>query len=249
MALGSTAEQVSPRSHVDSQSTRLRVEILVGAGHSLADLARAIGKTAANLRCSLERRSVTVHTAAAVEALYECLAGEQRACGPAPSAIRPEEPRPANDDINLTGQLHESPPDNNQLLHRQRHREDAGGRRGALLGTSRSAGIRVMDIRRSPIRLRRSACRTFPGMALRLDQAMPYKPGPGRPSKGARDQFSVRPAVEVGEVLREKARAAGMYPAEYCAAVLCDAMGMPEYAPTPSLVDTDQPSLPLSKSA
>jgi len=86
-------------------------------------------------------------------------------------------------------------------------------------------------------------------MAYRLDRVMPYKPGPGRPSKGARDQFSVRPAVEVGEVLREKARAAGMYPGEYCAAVLCEAMGMPEFAPAPSLADSGQPSLPLSKSA
>ena len=64
-----------------------------------------------------------------------------------------------------------------------------------------------------------------------------------------RDQFSVRPAVEVGEVLRQRASAAGMYPAEYCAAVLCEAMGMSEYAPTPSLADSDQPALPLSKSA
>ena len=86
-------------------------------------------------------------------------------------------------------------------------------------------------------------------MALRLDHPMPYKPGPGRSSKGARDQFSVRPAVEVGLAIREKAHAAGMYPAEYCAAVLCEVMGMPQYAPTPSLSDADQPSLPLGRTA
>jgi hypothetical protein len=78
---------------------------------------------------------------------------------------------------------------------------------------------------------------------------MAHKPGPGRPSKGDRDQFSVRPAREVGRVLRERARAAGMFPAEYCATILCEAMGMPEYAPTPSLPDDEQPALPLSKSA
>jgi hypothetical protein len=40
-----------------------------------------------------------------------------------------------------------------------------------------------------------------------------------------------------------------MFPAEYCAAILCEAMGMPEHAPTPSLPDAAQPALPLGKSA
>lgn len=78
---------------------------------------------------------------------------------------------------------------------------------------------------------------------------MAHKPGPGRPSKGARDQFSVRPAVEVGLVLRQRAFEAGMFPAEYAAALLCESLGMSEYAPAPSLIDPDQRELPLDKTA
>lgn len=78
---------------------------------------------------------------------------------------------------------------------------------------------------------------------------MAHKPGPGRPSKGARDQFSVRPAVEVGLVLRQRAFEAGMFPAEYAAALLCESLGMSEYAPSPSLIDPDQRELPLDKTA
>jgi hypothetical protein len=78
---------------------------------------------------------------------------------------------------------------------------------------------------------------------------MAHQPGPGRPSKGDRDQFSVRPAKEVGRVLRERARAAGMFPAEYCAKILCEAVGMPELAPAAPLPDATQPALPLGKSA
>lgn len=90
-----------------------------------------------------------------------------------------------------------------------------------------------------------SACRASPSVLIRFNLGMAHKPGPGRPSKGARDQFSVRPAVEVGLVLRQRAFEAGMYPAEYAAALLCEAMGMPEYAPAPSLIDPEQRELPL----
>jgi hypothetical protein len=60
---------------------------------------------------------------------------------------------------------------------------------------------------------------------------MAVRPGPGRPSKGPRDQFSVRPAVPVGDVIRANAEALQMTYGEYCAALLCSALGMPEYAP------------------
>jgi len=60
---------------------------------------------------------------------------------------------------------------------------------------------------------------------------MPVRPGPGRPSKGPRDQFSVRPAVPVGDVIRANAEALDMTYGEYCTALLCQVLGMPEYAP------------------
>ena len=61
---------------------------------------------------------------------------------------------------------------------------------------------------------------------------MPVKPGPGRPSKGPRDHFAVRPAVPVGAAIRANARALGMDYGEYIAAVVSTALGMPEFAPT-----------------
>jgi hypothetical protein len=98
MALGCAAEQASPRSHVDSQSTRLRVETLVHAGHSLADLARAVGRTTASLRRSLERQAVTAHTAAEVTAAYEHHVDRDLvACSTTPHANRPPVPIPAAD--------------------------------------------------------------------------------------------------------------------------------------------------------
>ena len=54
-------------------ATRARIDALTAAGHSLTELARAIGKPLSSLRRSLSRRAVTAQTAMAVEALYDAL--------------------------------------------------------------------------------------------------------------------------------------------------------------------------------
>lgn len=70
------------------------------------------------------------------------------------------------------------------------------------------------------------------------------KGGPGRHSKGDRDQFAVRPPRAVGNVIRARADALRMTYGEYCAALLAQAVGMPELAPQPPTPAT-QPQLPL----
>lgn len=70
------------------------------------------------------------------------------------------------------------------------------------------------------------------------------KPGPGRPSSGDRDKFSVRPARPVGRVIRKNAEALGMDFGAYVSMVVANALDMPEYAPKP-LNPTDQQELPL----
>ena len=72
---------------------------------------------------------------------------------------------------------------------------------------------------------------------------MSVRPGPGRKSKGDRDNFAVKPMRPVGDVIRANADRLGMTYGEYCAAVLSNALGMPEYAPQP--VTSDQQELPL----
>ena len=64
---------------------------------------------------------------------------------------------------------------------------------------------------------------------------MGHRPGPGRKSKGDRDNFAVKPMRPVGDVIRANADQLGMTYGEYCAAISVEAMGMPKYAPTPSL--------------
>ncbi|BDZ44050.1 hypothetical protein GCM10025865_33490 (plasmid) [Paraoerskovia sediminicola] len=59
--------------------------------------------------------------------------------------------------------------------------------------------------------------------------------GPGRPgrkSKGDRDQFITRTARPVGDVLRERAEAAGLTYSDYIANVLAAHVGLPELAPS-----------------
>ncbi|MGI8418003.1 MAG: hypothetical protein ACR2P2_17730 [Nakamurella sp.] len=70
------------------------------------------------------------------------------------------------------------------------------------------------------------------------------KPGPGRPSLGDRDKFSVRPARPVGRAIRENAEALGMDFGAYVSMVVAQALDMPEYAPKP-LNPHDQQELPL----
>lgn len=53
----------------------------------------------------------------------------------------------------------------------------------------------------------------------------------GRPSKGDRDAFKVRPARPVGDVVRAQADAAGMTYGDYISAILAREVGMPDLAP------------------
>lgn len=70
----------------------------------------------------------------------------------------------------------------------------------------------------------------------------------GRPSKGDRDSIITRPARALGDVVRTKADEAGLTISEYVAAVLAHAHDLPQYAPTPRPIRT-QEELPLSRSA
>lgn len=72
--------------------------------------------------------------------------------------------------------------------------------------------------------------------------------GPGRPSKGARDVFAVRPMQPVGDVIRANADALDMSYSDYISAILANALNMPEHAPTPPHAQ-DQLPLPLNRSA
>ena len=77
----------------------------------------------------------------------------------------------------------------------------------------------------------------------RFNRSMSVRPGPGRKSKGDRDNFAVKPMRPVGDVIRANADRLGMTYGEYCAALLSTALGMPEYAPQP--VTSEQQELPL----
>lgn len=70
------------------------------------------------------------------------------------------------------------------------------------------------------------------------------KPGPGRPSLGDRDKFSVRPARPVGRVIRENADALGMDYGAYVSMVVAQALNMAEHAPKPPNT-VNQQELPL----
>src|SRR6478609_4218213 len=76
LALPVTAEVGSPRRVVAVGATRARIDALTAAGHSLTELARAIGKPLSSLRRSLSRRFVTAQTATAVEVMYAALCNE-----------------------------------------------------------------------------------------------------------------------------------------------------------------------------
>ena len=71
MAVRPSPEYVAPRSQVDAGETRCRIEILVAAGHSIPELARALGKSSVSLRRTLDRRTVTAQTALSVGNLYD----------------------------------------------------------------------------------------------------------------------------------------------------------------------------------
>ena len=72
---------------------------------------------------------------------------------------------------------------------------------------------------------------------------MPKRPDFGRPSKGERDAFLTKPAVPVGELIRDNAEALGMSFGDYISAIVANHLGMPQYAPQP--LHLDQQELPL----
>ena len=69
-------------------------------------------------------------------------------------------------------------------------------------------------------------------------------PSGGRPSKGDRDAFKVRPARLVGDRVRELADAADMPYGEYISAVLAREVGLPDLAPKSNRADDEE--LPIS---
>ncbi|WP_420116568.1 hypothetical protein [Micromonospora sp.] len=67
----------------------------------------------------------------------------------------------------------------------------------------------------------------------------------GRPSKGQRDAFIVRPPTSLGNEIRAAADSQGMTYQDYLLTLVAVAMGMPEYAPaTPPRAE--QISLPFN---
>lgn len=78
-----------------------------------------------------------------------------------------------------------------------------------------------------------------------LNLSMGRKPGPGRKSKGDRDNFAVKPMRPVGDVIRTNADKLGMTYGDYCAAILSTALGMPELAPRPGRPVDEPMLLPL----
>ena len=73
LAVQPSPEHVAPKSQIDAGETRCRIEILVEAGHSIPELARALGKSSVSLRRTLDRRTVTAQTALSVSNLYDCI--------------------------------------------------------------------------------------------------------------------------------------------------------------------------------
>ena len=74
-AIQLSPEHLAPRSQVDATETHARIQALLDAGHSIPELARALGKSPVSLRRTLDRRTVTAHTAASVSDLYARLIG------------------------------------------------------------------------------------------------------------------------------------------------------------------------------
>jgi len=71
-------------------------------------------------------------------------------------------------------------------------------------------------------------------------------PRGGRPSKGDRDAFKVRPARPVGDRVRELADAAGMPYGEYISAILAREVGMPDLAPRAENADRQELPIPAA---
>ena len=73
LAIQPSPEHMSPRSQVDATETHCRIEMLIEAGHTIPELARALGKSSVSLRRTLNRSTVTAQTARSVSNLYDCI--------------------------------------------------------------------------------------------------------------------------------------------------------------------------------
>jgi hypothetical protein len=73
LAIQLSPNHLAPRSQVDATETHARIQALLDAGHSIPELARALGKSPVSLRRTLDRRTVTARTAASVSDLYDCI--------------------------------------------------------------------------------------------------------------------------------------------------------------------------------
>lgn len=71
-----------------------------------------------------------------------------------------------------------------------------------------------------------------------------YNPRGGRPSKGDRDAFKVRPARLVGDRVRQLADDSGMSYGDFISAILAREVGLPDLAPKPNHADDEE--LPIS---
>ena len=58
---------------MDATETHALIQALIDSGYSIPELARSLGKTAVSLRRTLDRRTVTAHTAESVGDLYVSL--------------------------------------------------------------------------------------------------------------------------------------------------------------------------------
>ena len=72
-AIRLSPDHLAPRSQVDATETRARIETLLDMGHSIPDLAHALGKSPVSLRRTLARNRVTAHTARVVSTLFDRL--------------------------------------------------------------------------------------------------------------------------------------------------------------------------------
>ena len=75
LAIQLSPRHLAPRSKVDATETQSRIRALLDAGHTIPELARALGKSPVSLRRSLGRRTVTTHTATSVRDLYTSIIG------------------------------------------------------------------------------------------------------------------------------------------------------------------------------
>jgi len=73
LAIQLSPEHLAPRSQVDATETHARIQALLEAGLSIPELARALGRSSVSLRRTLDRRTVTAHTATSVGDLYDRL--------------------------------------------------------------------------------------------------------------------------------------------------------------------------------